>query len=81
MIAQIDFLKSCPSKTVSNKDYPVRCTNKSSGGIPAFFIFKFYAIMKKEELFRDDFLREFKIGDELNGFPKGLQKRGIEKML
>ncbi len=37
--------------------------------------------MKKEELFNDDFLKQFKSGDELNGFLKQLQKRGIEKML
>ena len=37
--------------------------------------------MKKEELFNDDFLKQFKSGDELNGFLKELQKRGIEKML
>ena len=37
--------------------------------------------MKKEELFNDDFLKQFKTGDELNGFLKELQKRGIEKML
>ena len=37
--------------------------------------------MKKEELFDDDFLKQFKTGDELNGFLKELQKRGIEKML
>ena len=37
--------------------------------------------MEKEELFNDDFLKQFKTGDELNGFLKELQKRGIEKML
>src|SRR5690606_25575055 len=37
--------------------------------------------MKKEELFNDEFLKQFKSGDELNGFLKELQKRGIEKML
>lgn len=37
--------------------------------------------MKKEELFNDDFLKQFKTGDELNGFLRELQKRGIEKML
>ena len=36
--------------------------------------------MKKEELFNDEFLKQFKTGDELNGFLKELQKRGIEKM-
>ena len=37
--------------------------------------------MKKEELFNDEFLKQFKTGDELNGFLRELQKRGIEKML
>jgi len=37
--------------------------------------------MKKEDLFNDEFLKQFKTGDELNGFLKELQKRGIEKML
>lgn len=37
--------------------------------------------MNKEELFNDDFFKQFKTGDELNGFLKQLQKRGIEKML
>ena len=37
--------------------------------------------MKKEELFDDEFLKQFKTGDQLNGFLKELQKRGIEKML
>ncbi|MFS4469589.1 IS256 family transposase [Maribacter sp. 2210JD10-5] len=37
--------------------------------------------MKKEKLFNDDFLKQFKTSDELNGFLKELQKRGIEKML
>jgi len=37
--------------------------------------------MKKEELFNDDFFKQFKTGDELNGFLKALQKRGIEKIL
>jgi transposase-like protein len=37
--------------------------------------------MKKEELFNDDFLKQFKTGDELNIFLKELQKRGIEKMI
>ena len=37
--------------------------------------------MKKEDLFSDEFLKQFKSGDELNGFLKQLQKRGIEKML
>lgn len=37
--------------------------------------------MKKEDLFNDEFLKQFKSGDELNDFLKQLQKRGIEKML
>ncbi len=37
--------------------------------------------MKKEELLNDDFLDQFKSGEELNDFLKQLQKRGIEKML
>lgn len=34
-----------------------------------------------EELFNDDFFKQFKDGNELNSFLKSLQKRGIEKML
>lgn len=37
--------------------------------------------MKKEELLNDEFLKQFKTGEELNSFLKELQKRGIEKML
>lgn len=37
--------------------------------------------MKKDELFNDEFLKQFKTGEELTGFLKQLQKRGIEKML
>lgn len=37
--------------------------------------------MKKDELFTDAFLKQFKTGDELTSFLKQLQKRGIEKML
>ena len=37
--------------------------------------------MKKEDLFNDEFLKQFKTGDELTSFLKQLQKRGIEKML
>ena len=37
--------------------------------------------MKKEELFNDAFLKQFKTSDELTSFLKQLQKRGIEKML
>lgn len=37
--------------------------------------------MKKEDLLTDDFLKQFKSGEELNDFLKQIQKRGIEKML
>lgn len=37
--------------------------------------------MKKEELISDDFLKQFKTEEELSGFLKEIQKRGIEKML
>jgi transposase-like protein len=37
--------------------------------------------MKKEDLLNDDFLEQFKSGEELNDFLKQIQKRGIEKML
>ncbi|MDT0644599.1 IS256 family transposase, partial [Zunongwangia sp. F363] len=37
--------------------------------------------MKKEDLFDDDFLKQFKSGEELSSFLKQLQKRGLEKML
>lgn len=37
--------------------------------------------MKKEDLFNDEFFKQFKSGEELSGFLKQLQKRGIEKML
>jgi transposase-like protein len=37
--------------------------------------------MKKEDLLTDDFLKQFKTGDELSSFLKQIQKRGIEKML
>ena len=33
--------------------------------------------MKKEDLFDDEFLKQFKTGAELTGFLKQLQKRGI----
>ncbi len=42
---------------------------------------KFYTLMKKEEFLNDDFLKQFKTGDELNSFLKTIQKRGIEKIL
>lgn len=37
--------------------------------------------MKKEDLLNDEFLKQFKNGDELNNFLGQLQKRGIEKIL
>ncbi|MCB9322350.1 MAG: IS256 family transposase [Lewinellaceae bacterium] len=37
--------------------------------------------MKKEDLLNDDFLKQFKTGDELESFLSELHKRGIEKML
>jgi transposase-like protein len=37
--------------------------------------------MKKEDLLTDEFLKQFKDGDELNAFLGQLQKRGVEKML
>ena len=37
--------------------------------------------MKKEDLLSDEFLKQFKTGDELHSFLAQLQKRGIEKML
>lgn len=37
--------------------------------------------MQTEELFNDDFFKQFKTGKELNDFLSQLQKRGIEKML
>ncbi len=37
--------------------------------------------MEKEDLLNDDFLKQFKSGEELNDFLKQIQKRGIEKML
>ena len=37
--------------------------------------------MKKEDLLSDDFLKQFKTGEDLYGFLAQLQKRGLEKML
>lgn len=37
--------------------------------------------MKKDELLTDEFLKQFKTGEELYGFLAQLQKRGLEKML
>ena len=49
---------------------------------PLFFItLNIYILMKKEELFTDEFLKQFKTGDELSSFLKQIQKRGIEMML
>lgn len=37
--------------------------------------------MKKEDLLKDEFLKQFKTGEELNSFLAELQKRGVEKIL
>lgn len=37
--------------------------------------------MKKEDFLNDDFLKQFKTGEQLNTFLKSIQKRGIEKIL
>jgi len=37
--------------------------------------------MKKDDLLTNDFLKQFKTGDELNTFLKELQKRGVEQLL
>lgn len=37
--------------------------------------------MKKEDFLTDGFLKQFKTGEELNGFLKSIQKRGVEKIL
>jgi len=37
--------------------------------------------MEKVDLLNDDFLKQFKTGEELNAFLKQIQKRAIEKML
>ena len=37
--------------------------------------------MKKEDLLTNDFLKQFKTGDDLNNFLSELQKRGIEQIL
>ena len=34
--------------------------------------------MKKEDLLTDEFLKQFKTGEDLNGFLAQLQKRGLE---
>ena len=38
-------------------------------------------MMKKEDLLKDDFLKQFKSGEDLEAFLSELHKRGIEKML
>ncbi len=43
--------------------------------------FKFYALMKKEDFLQDEFLKQFKTGEELTSFLKSIQKRGVEKIL
>jgi len=37
--------------------------------------------MKKEDFLDDEFLKQFKTGEELTGFLKSIQKRGVEKIL
>jgi transposase-like protein len=37
--------------------------------------------MHKEDFLSSDFLSQFKTGEELSGFLKEIQKRGIEKIL
>ena len=37
--------------------------------------------MQKDDFLSDEFLKQFKTGEELNNFLKQIQKRGIEKML
>jgi putative transposase len=37
--------------------------------------------MKKEDVLSDDFLKQFKTGEDLYSFLGKLQKRGLEKML
>src|SRR5690606_11962742 len=37
--------------------------------------------MKKEDFLNDDFLKQFKTGEELSSFLKSIQKRGIEMKL
>jgi putative transposase len=46
-----------------------------------YLTLNFYTVMEKEDLLNDDFLKQFKSGEELNAFLKQIQKRGIEKML
>lgn len=37
--------------------------------------------MKKDDFLKEDFLKQFKSGEELNAFLKEIQKRGIEQLL
>ena len=37
--------------------------------------------MNKEDLLNDEFLKQFKTGEDLTSFLKSIQKRGIEKIL
>ncbi len=37
--------------------------------------------MKTKDFLSDDFLKQFKTGDQLNEFLASIQKRAIEKML
>jgi hypothetical protein len=37
--------------------------------------------MKPEDLLSDNFLKQFKTGQQINDFPGQIQKRAIEKML
>ncbi|GAA3524437.1 IS256 family transposase [Aquimarina addita] len=37
--------------------------------------------MKKEDFITEDFLKQFKTGEELSSFLKSIQKRGVEKIL
>ena len=37
--------------------------------------------MNKDEIITDDFLKQFKTGDELNDFMSSIYKRGVESIL
>ncbi len=37
--------------------------------------------MNKEDFLNDEFLKQFKTGEELTSFLKSVQKRGVEKIL
>lgn len=43
--------------------------------------FNIYTFYEKEDLLSDEFLKQFKTGEDLYGFLAQLQKRGLEKML